>query len=165
MVSLLHHSLLLFQSSQRFQNSLKNSRLLLNYSPAVVVNDAKTQTGSLPNSRGASQGITFDRFVRACVVIKSLTESFQKFDTVSAEIRVFFEGCSSKFDSTHLISPPLLCLTPFTATSRMGPVELRSIHGSVPFCSLRRLVDLTLLKKVVDVSVFSDYATLFLYEI
>lgn len=26
-------------------------------------------------------GITFDRFVRACVVIKQLTEAFQKLDT------------------------------------------------------------------------------------
>lgn len=32
---------------------------------------------------GAQTGITFDRFVRACVVIKSLTEGFQRFDTVS----------------------------------------------------------------------------------
>ena len=28
-----------------------------------------------------SQGITFDRFVRCCVVIKQLTESFQRLDT------------------------------------------------------------------------------------
>ncbi|PWN25921.1 EF-hand [Jaminaea rosea] len=30
---------------------------------------------------GPTTGITFDRFVRACVVIKSLTEGFQRFDT------------------------------------------------------------------------------------
>ncbi|PAV23132.1 EF-hand [Pyrrhoderma noxium] len=30
---------------------------------------------------GAPPGITFDRFVRACVVIKQLTESFQRLDT------------------------------------------------------------------------------------
>jgi len=30
---------------------------------------------------GQAVGITFDRFVRACVVIKQLTESFQKIDT------------------------------------------------------------------------------------
>ena len=30
---------------------------------------------------GMAQGITFDRFVRACVVIKTLTESFQRLDT------------------------------------------------------------------------------------
>ena len=29
---------------------------------------------------GASPGITFDRFVRACVVIKQITESFQRLD-------------------------------------------------------------------------------------
>lgn len=27
------------------------------------------------------QGISFDRFVRACVVIKTLTEAFQRLDT------------------------------------------------------------------------------------
>ncbi|KAJ7582613.1 hypothetical protein C8J56DRAFT_955252 [Mycena floridula] len=30
---------------------------------------------------GPPPGITFDRFVRACVVVKTLTESFQRFDT------------------------------------------------------------------------------------
>jgi hypothetical protein len=30
---------------------------------------------------GALPGITFDRFVRACVVIKQLTESFRRLDT------------------------------------------------------------------------------------
>ncbi len=29
----------------------------------------------------APAGITFDRFVRACVVIKQVTESFQRLDT------------------------------------------------------------------------------------
>ena len=29
---------------------------------------------------GAPPGISFDRFVRACVVIKTLTESFQRLD-------------------------------------------------------------------------------------
>ncbi|KAI0732525.1 hypothetical protein C8Q72DRAFT_120038 [Fomitopsis betulina] len=30
---------------------------------------------------GLAQGITFDRFVRACVAVKQLTESFQRLDT------------------------------------------------------------------------------------
>ncbi|KAF4578553.1 hypothetical protein EYR40_001293 [Pleurotus pulmonarius] len=30
---------------------------------------------------GPPPGITFDRFVRACVVVKTLTESFQRYDT------------------------------------------------------------------------------------
>lgn len=34
--------------------------------------------GMPPNAQG---GITFDRFVRACVVVKQITESFQKLDT------------------------------------------------------------------------------------
>ena len=33
---------------------------------------------SLPNSYGAPGGINFDRFVRACVMVKTLTEAFQK---------------------------------------------------------------------------------------
>ena len=28
-----------------------------------------------------AQGITFDRFVRACVAVKQLTEAFQRLDT------------------------------------------------------------------------------------
>jgi hypothetical protein len=37
------------------------------------------QVGSGPVSRyGPPPGITFDRFVRACVVVKTLTEAFQK---------------------------------------------------------------------------------------
>lgn len=30
---------------------------------------------------GPPPGITFDRFVRACVVVKQLTEAFQRLDT------------------------------------------------------------------------------------
>jgi len=42
----------------------------------------KYDSASGPTIRGrAPPGITFDRFVRACVVVKSLTESFQKLDT------------------------------------------------------------------------------------
>lgn len=33
------------------------------------------------SARGPPPGVTFDRFVRACVVVKTLTESFQKLDT------------------------------------------------------------------------------------
>ena len=40
------------------------------------------RTGSGPATRGPqSDGITFDRFVRACVVIKQISESFQRLDT------------------------------------------------------------------------------------
>ena len=40
------------------------------------------RAGSGPRGRpgGAPEGITFDRFVRACVVIKQITESFQRLD-------------------------------------------------------------------------------------
>ena len=34
-----------------------------------------------PVHGGPPPGITFDRFVRCCVVIKTLTESFQRLDT------------------------------------------------------------------------------------
>jgi len=33
------------------------------------------------NQLGGSSSITFDRFVRACVVVRTLTEAFQKMDT------------------------------------------------------------------------------------
>jgi len=36
---------------------------------------------SLPSSAGAPGGISFDRFVRACVMVKTLTEAFQRADT------------------------------------------------------------------------------------
>jgi hypothetical protein len=43
-------------------------------------------TGGAPGFRpppggAGGPGITFDRFVRACVVIKQLTDAFQKLDT------------------------------------------------------------------------------------
>jgi len=37
--------------------------------------------GGHPPAAVQATGITFDRFVRACVVIKQLTEAFQKIDT------------------------------------------------------------------------------------
>jgi len=50
--------------------------------------------------RGGAPGITFDRFVRACVVIKTLTESFQRQDTnrsgwVQINYDTFMEMCLS----------------------------------------------------------------------
>lgn len=52
-----------------------------------------------PGARGPP-GITFDRFVRACVVIKTLTESFQRHDTqrsgwVQINYDTFMEMCLS----------------------------------------------------------------------
>jgi hypothetical protein len=35
----------------------------------------------VPGQGGGSPGISFDRFVRACVAIKQLSEAFQKLDT------------------------------------------------------------------------------------
>lgn len=40
-----------------------------------------TGYGGHPPPGAQASGITFDRFVRACVVIKQLTEAFQKVDT------------------------------------------------------------------------------------
>jgi len=37
--------------------------------------------GGFSQIEGGSSGITFDRFVRACVVVKTLSEAFQRFDT------------------------------------------------------------------------------------
>ncbi|PLW10162.1 hypothetical protein PCANC_14928 [Puccinia coronata f. sp. avenae] len=38
-------------------------------------------TGTIATQRNREGGITFDRFVRCCVVVKSLTEAFQRADT------------------------------------------------------------------------------------
>ncbi|KIJ51239.1 hypothetical protein M422DRAFT_203284 [Sphaerobolus stellatus SS14] len=56
-----------------------------NLSPALITMvekkyDVKASAPSGPGVHGRP-GITFDRFVRACVVIKQLTESFQRLDT------------------------------------------------------------------------------------
>ncbi|KAG9050031.1 hypothetical protein FS837_008011 [Tulasnella sp. UAMH 9824] len=50
-----------------------------NLSPALLglVQRKYTQGSGRP---GASGGITFDRFVRCCVVLKQVTEAFQKLD-------------------------------------------------------------------------------------
>ena len=46
--------------------------------PVFGVDVNKASAPSFPG--GAPPGISFDRFVRACVVIKTLTESFQRLD-------------------------------------------------------------------------------------
>ena len=43
-----------------------------------VMSDDLHLIASGPGGYGTSTGITFDRFVRACVVVKTLTEAFQK---------------------------------------------------------------------------------------
>ncbi|MBW0491429.1 hypothetical protein O181_031144 [Austropuccinia psidii MF-1] len=45
-----------------------------------VISDNQA-TGSLMSRNNPDGGITFDRFVRCCVTVKSLTESFQRIDT------------------------------------------------------------------------------------
>lgn len=46
------------------------------------VADASCLEASAPaTDYGPPPGITFDRFVRACVVVKNLTEAFQRVDT------------------------------------------------------------------------------------
>ncbi|SPO31515.1 related to programmed cell death protein (calcium-binding protein) [Ustilago trichophora] len=59
-------------------------------------------SGGMPSTGPARSagGITFDRFVRACVVIKTLTESFQRHDTnrsgwVQINYDTFMEMCLS----------------------------------------------------------------------
>jgi len=55
---------------------------------------------SLPGT--ANEGISFDRFVRACVVVKTLTESFQAMDpSRSGWITINYE----QFMSTALSAP------------------------------------------------------------
>jgi len=43
--------------------------------------DVKASAPPVHGVHGPPPGITFDRFVRACVVVKTLTESFQRLDT------------------------------------------------------------------------------------
>lgn len=43
--------------------------------------EQKYASGPTPMGYGPAPGITFDRFVRACVVVKTLTEAFQAADT------------------------------------------------------------------------------------
>ena len=47
--------------------------------PPFGVDVQQANAPSMPGS--APPGISFDRFVRACVVIKTLTESFQRLDS------------------------------------------------------------------------------------
>jgi len=50
-------------------------------SPSLIMMvEQKYASGPLTN-HGPTVGITFDRFVRACVVVKTLTEAFQRLDT------------------------------------------------------------------------------------
>ncbi|KDN44094.1 EF-hand [Tilletiaria anomala UBC 951] len=68
--------------SNELGNALKSFGY--NLSPRLIqVVQQKYIVSSTTSSGGLSRGngITFDRFVRACVVIKSLTESFQRCDT------------------------------------------------------------------------------------
>ncbi|KZV72691.1 EF-hand [Peniophora sp. CONT] len=56
-----------------------------NLSPQLLVLLERKYGGRMPSfpgqGGGPQAGITFDRFVRACVVIKQITESFQRLDT------------------------------------------------------------------------------------
>ncbi|SPO48761.1 related to programmed cell death protein (calcium-binding protein) [Moesziomyces antarcticus] len=86
------------------QNELANALQSFGYrlSPKllhIVTQKYSGMAASGPGGRGAA-GITFDRFVRACVVIKTLTESFQRHDTnrsgwVQINYDTFMEMCLS----------------------------------------------------------------------
>ncbi|PCH38259.1 EF-hand [Wolfiporia cocos MD-104 SS10] len=52
-----------------------------NLSPAILTIIEQKYASGTTAEYGPPPGITFDRFVRACVVVKSLTESFQRADT------------------------------------------------------------------------------------
>lgn len=47
----------------------------------ALVEQKYVASGPMPMGYGPAPGITFDRFVRACVVVKTLTEAFQAADT------------------------------------------------------------------------------------
>ncbi|KAJ7197167.1 hypothetical protein GGX14DRAFT_552439 [Mycena pura] len=52
-----------------------------NLSPTLLTLVERKYASTLATGYGPPPGITFDRFVRACVVVKTLTESFQRVDT------------------------------------------------------------------------------------
>ncbi|KAJ7871410.1 hypothetical protein B0H14DRAFT_2723970 [Mycena olivaceomarginata] len=52
-----------------------------NLSPAILTLVERKYASAPTTGYGPPPGITFDRFVRACVVVKTLTESFQRADT------------------------------------------------------------------------------------
>ncbi|KZT69007.1 EF-hand [Daedalea quercina L-15889] len=52
-----------------------------NLSPSLLTLIEQKYASAPMSGYGPPPGITFDRFVRACVVVKSLTESFQRVDT------------------------------------------------------------------------------------
>jgi len=49
--------------------------------PLLTLVEQKYASGAAVTAFGPPAGITFDRFVRACVVVKTLTEAFQRADT------------------------------------------------------------------------------------
>jgi len=52
------------------------------FSPIILsLIEHKYSSGPAPAGFGPPPGITFDRFVRACVMVKTLTEAFQSTDT------------------------------------------------------------------------------------
>ncbi|KAI0053842.1 EF-hand, partial [Auriscalpium vulgare] len=52
-----------------------------NLSPSILTLIEQKYASAPSAGYGPPSGITFDRFVRACVVVKTLTESFQRVDT------------------------------------------------------------------------------------
>ncbi|KAF8558412.1 EF-hand [Imleria badia] len=52
-----------------------------NLSPTLLSLLEHKYASAATSAYGPPPGITFDRFVRACVTIKTLTEAFQRFDT------------------------------------------------------------------------------------
>jgi len=52
-----------------------------NLSPPLLMLIEQKYASGASNEHGPPPGITFDRFVRACVVVKTVTEAFQRADT------------------------------------------------------------------------------------
>ena len=63
-----------------FEQSMSSAHYsrLLDLDVNWVSEEAAAEGGALPVGDGTWSGITFDRFVRACVVVKQLNESFKK---------------------------------------------------------------------------------------
>ncbi|KAJ7261334.1 hypothetical protein B0H12DRAFT_1273478 [Mycena haematopus] len=80
-----------------------------NLSPAILTLVEQKYASAPSAGYGPPPGITFDRFVRACVVVKTLTESFQRADTDrDGWVQLSYEQFMSVSVSLHFVFP---CLT------------------------------------------------------
>ncbi|KAH9934809.1 uncharacterized protein B0H18DRAFT_869195, partial [Fomitopsis serialis] len=81
-----------------------------NLSPSILTLIEQKYASAPVGGYGPPPGITFDRFVRACVVVKSLSESFQRADTDrDGYVQLNYDDFMRVRLMSHPISAPLTC--------------------------------------------------------